>query len=420
MAPLNYSPVGMSSELFLLPHDISAWLADDVAARVTDESCRLIIREEDRLRAVAQFGVWTLDFGKVQTALADGKLAAFASGGKAEPMGGTEVGGQGLIGAHGFEQNDAILGFIRGVDAFDALRGAGDVGAVAAQRYMAGMSQLGGTPRGGVGRPSGLQGVSHTSTGGGQGDNSQQDTLNKQHHPQQRHQQAQPNSQRIEVDENGFTKDGVPYVDARVLGASKSSSSKVVQIERGLKYKQDEDVSEVYHTLRGHVMDGGAEKSRLTPSKRPLPAKDTQFQLATEQNPYHVLALRCPKDVQNCDFAVIMDERGYVYARAEERDRVGEEAGTSAAPPQPKGADVPGFELLMRFPTLVDEAAAQSVYKDGVLFVIATPRLAHNVVNVKVELEQGVQPEGRQGSASKDADMGVCDEGQQAPPLNRD
>ena len=48
-----------------------------------------------------------------------------------------------------------------------------------------------------------------------------------------------------------------------------------------------------YHTLRGQVL-GGVERSVATPSLAPPPSSGTQFQLASDSTPYHVLAIRCP------------------------------------------------------------------------------------------------------------------------------
>ena len=42
-----------------------------------------------------------------------------------------------------------------------------------------------------------------------------------------------------------------------------------------------------------------------------------------------------------------------------------------------------GFELITRYPAAVNEFSAQSVYKDGVLFVIAAPKES-SVVEVPV------------------------------------
>ena len=42
-----------------------------------------------------------------------------------------------------------------------------------------------------------------------------------------------------------------------------------------------------------------------------------------------------------------------------------------------------GFELITRYPAAVNEFSAQSVYKDGVLFVIASPKES-SVVEVPV------------------------------------
>ena len=241
-----------------------------------------------------------------------------------------------------------------------------------------------------------------------------------------------------------FEADGIPFVEPPVFGPSGLDKS----------FGSDDDsgggggpLSKIFHELRGQVLAGGADQSRSTPSKPPPPATNIQFQLASDSNPYHLLAVRCPNpgssnnnknnnkpnnkknnsnhqekndininrtmeemdgDVEDDDdgasyFAVIMDDRGYVYVRSgededfdpskrssgrEERDGgEGGGGGGGIGGGQMKTADGgdDGFELLTQFPKPVNELAAQSVYKDGVLFVIATPRVT-NLVNVKVEL----------------------------------
>ena len=61
--------------------------------------------------------------------------------------------------------------------------------------------------------------------------------------------------------------------------------------------------------------------------------------------------------------------------RRNDEERRGEAAGMKE-----------GFELVTQFPGLVDELSTQSVFKDGVLFVVAAPRTA-NVVAVTVAAE---------------------------------
>ena len=112
---------------------------------------------------------------------------------------------------------------------------------------------------------------------------------------------------------------------------------------------------EMYHTLRGQVL-GGIDASRAIPSLPAPAATDAQFQLARPPKaPYHVLAVRCGRRFEPDDFAVRLNDRGYAYVRA-------------------TNGGAGGFEFVSQFPTSVDERSAQSMYKDGVLFVVACPK----------------------------------------------
>ena len=186
-----------------------------------------------------------------------------------------------------------------------------------------------------------------------------------------------------------FAKDGVPFVPGKYYGGSIHIPHDDVSNARASL--------EEYHSLRGQVM-GGEEASKKKPSLPPPPRGRTQFQLATIEADYHVLAIRCGEGGVD-SFSVRLNDRGYVYVGAKRRrkskksptpDADGQEQTSErAAEPEEEKPDTASqsseeeslgeFEVIMRFPTLIEESSAQSVFKDGVLFVVANPRMAHVV-----------------------------------------
>ena len=142
---------------------------------------------------------------------------------------------------------------------------------------------------------------------------------------------------------------------------------------------------DAYHTLRGQVI-GGVEKSRRSPSLPPPPKSHAQFQLATEKHPYHVLAIRCGERCDPGDFSIRLNDRGYAYMKAAPADADAARAAERRGETWEAAGMKEGFELVTQFPGLVDELSTQSVFKDGVLFVVAAPRTA-NVVAVTVAAE---------------------------------
>ena len=186
-----------------------------------------------------------------------------------------------------------------------------------------------------------------------------------------------------------FAKDGVPFVPGKYYGGSIHIPHDDVSNARASL--------EEYHSLRGQVM-GGEEASKKKPSLPPPPRGRTQFQLATIEADYHVLAIRCGEGGVD-SFSVRLNDRGYVYVGAKRRrkskksptpDADGQEQTSErAAEPEEEKPDTASqsseeeslgeFEVIMRFPTLIEESSAQSVFKDGVLFVVANPRRAHVV-----------------------------------------
>lgn len=188
-----------------------------------------------------------------------------------------------------------------------------------------------------------------------------------------------------------FAKDGVPFVPGKYYGGSHHISDDVSNVRASL---------EEYHSLRGQVM-GGEDASKEKPSLPPPPRGRTQFQLATMEANYHVLAIRCGEGGVD-SFSVRLNDRGYVYVGAKQRrkskkspspDADGQEQTSEReAEPEDEKPDTASqsseeeplgeFEAIMKFPTLIEESSAQSVFKDGVLFVVANPRRAQVIATM--------------------------------------
>jgi len=172
-----------------------------------------------------------------------------------------------------------------------------------------------------------------------------------------------------------WTGDQIPFIAPRVI------SGRVVVHAPDVASLEPQS-AEVYHNLRGMVC-GGADISELSPSQPPPARSDIEFQLPTEDNPYHVLAIKCamrqdqgpsaPRSSRGREarpqFSITIDALGYIYIGAVHQ-------GDPSEKPE-------GFELITRYPAAVNEFSAQSVYKDGVLFVIASPKES-SVVEVPV------------------------------------
>ena len=172
-----------------------------------------------------------------------------------------------------------------------------------------------------------------------------------------------------------WTGDQIPFVAPRVIaGRAVVHAPDVASLEP--------PSAEIYHNLRGMVC-GGANVSELSPSQPPPARSDIEFQLPTEDNPYHVLAIKwamrqdqdpsAPRSSRGREarpqFSITFDAMGYIYIGAVHQ-------GDPSEKPE-------GFELITRYPAAVNEFSAQSVYKDGVLFVIAAPKES-SVVEVPV------------------------------------
>ena len=155
----------------------------------------------------------------------------------------------------------------------------------------------------------------------------------------------------------------VPFINAPVYAESPEGTAS--SAHRPAARAPD---PEIFHRLRARALNlTTPEASRTSLRRVPvLPVHRAQFQLPGRTNPYYVLAVKCEPSAYrsnapdpNPRFAVAVDEEGHAYV-----SRVDDES----------------FEAVCRFPGRVDETTAESIYKEGVLFVIARPRKTRAVV----------------------------------------
>ena len=174
-----------------------------------------------------------------------------------------------------------------------------------------------------------------------------------------------------------WTGDQIPFIAPRVI-----AGNRVVPAPDATTLEPP--TAEVYHSLRGMVC-GGAGISASSPSQPPPARSEIEFQLPTDDNPYYILAIRCAMRQEDRDapaprrsrgrevrpqFSITIDAGGFIYVGAVQQ---GDPSETPV-----------GFELIARFPGSVSELSAQSVYKNGVLFVIASPKKESTVVELSL------------------------------------
>ena len=160
------------------------------------------------------------------------------------------------------------------------------------------------------------------------------------------------------VEANG----AVPFLDVEIVDADGGGSetfgaNDVARLDASslATTSRDPPKLEEFHALRGLVF-GSVANSLAVPLKTQPHASRSQFQLATPENPYHVLAVRCAATSDARDFEIRVSDTGLVYVEKK------------------KGKTDEQFEFVARFPRPVDENSAQSVCKDGVLFVVVDPK----------------------------------------------
>ena len=147
----------------------------------------------------------------------------------------------------------------------------------------------------------------------------------------------------------------VPFLDVDVVAAD-GSAPHALDAAASRRKSQPPRLEE-FHALRGLVL-GSVADSLAAPQKKPPPASTVQFQLATPENRFHVLAARCDARSDEGDFGIRVGAGGLVYVHK----RAGRTNGSTDS-----------FEFVARFPEPVDEDSAQSVVKEGVLFVVCEP-----------------------------------------------
>ena len=147
----------------------------------------------------------------------------------------------------------------------------------------------------------------------------------------------------------------VPFLDVEVVAAD-GSAPHALDAAASRRKSQPPRLEE-FHAIRGLVL-GSVADSLAAPQKKPPPASTVQFQLATPENRFHVLAARCDARSDEGDFGIRVGAGGLVYVHK----RAGRTNGSTDS-----------FEFVARFPEPVDEDSAQSVVKEGVLFVVCEP-----------------------------------------------
>lgn len=147
----------------------------------------------------------------------------------------------------------------------------------------------------------------------------------------------------------------VPFLDVDVV-APDGSAPHALDAAASKRKSQPPRLEE-FHAIRGLVL-GSVADSLAAPQKKPPPASTVQFQLATPENRFHVLAARCDARSDEGDFGIRVGAGGLVYVHK----RAGRTNGSTDS-----------FEFVARFPEPVDEDSAQSVVKEGVLFVVCEP-----------------------------------------------
>ena len=383
----HYGPCGMADELILLARDVIVYRDDAEASRAHDGGARFIISSKDRVASIRKNGAWEVDLATVRRTEKEQQEGAILEAEKAAAEALASAAGALLEEKEqsrdsrekekttttpsrspptnaGVEETNVARE--RRLDGPGEARGdGGDAGAANDDRNANGA-------RGDDrlrGRGSGSDRASkRVKTNAVEPTDEPGPPAGPGPETPRARRRATPAS----TSEPASSSSTIPFVSAEILGGDPA----VVPTPPTL---------EAYHNLRGQVM-GGVEKSQNSPSLPPPPKSHAQFQLATEKHPYHVLAIRCGERCDPGDFSIRLNDRGYAYVKAAPRDAIAAKAAEERGEPWEAAGMKEGFELVTQFPGLVDELSTQSVFKDGVLFVVAAPRTA-NVVAVTVAAE---------------------------------
>ena len=394
----HYGPCGMADELILLARDVIVYRDDAAASRAHDGGTRFVISSKDRVASIRKNGAWEVDLATVRRAekeLQEGAMLeaenaaaeALASAASAlleekeqsrdsreKEKTTTTPSRSPPTNAEVEETNDDRERRLDGPG--EAREDGGDAGAANDDRGAANDDRDANGAR-----------VDDRLRGRGSGSDRASDRASKRVKTNAVEPTDEPGPPATEptetpratprvtpasTSEPASTSSTIPFVSAEVLGGDPAVMPTPPTLE-------------AYHNLRGQVM-GGVEKSQNSPSLPPPPGSHAQFQLATEKHPYHVLAIRCGERCDPGDFSIRLNDRGYAYVKAAPADAIAAKAAEERGEPWEAAGMKEGFELVTQFPGLVDELSTQSVFKDGVLFVVAAPRTA-NVVAVAVAAE---------------------------------
>ena len=364
----HYGPSGMADELIMLARDVIVLRDDAAASMAGDGGARFIITGEDRVASIKKSGAWEVDLASIRHAENERQEAAENAAAEA------------LASAAGAfskekerervkEKTTTRTTSPKNDDPAEAREEGGNAGT---------SDRQGRTIVANDDRANGAGGDDRLRKDRGLG-SKRAPKRAKTHAPEPAPAPAPATglpersvATPASTSELASSSSIVPFVSAEILGGDPA----VVPTPPTL---------DAYHTLRGQVI-GGVEKSRRSPSLPPPPKSHAQFQLATEKHPYHVLAIRCGERCDPGDFSIRLNDRGYAYMKAAPADADAARAAERRGETWEAAGMKEGFELVTQFPGLVDELSTQSVFKDGVLFVVAAPRTA-NVVAVTVAAE---------------------------------
>ena len=401
----RYGALGMADELILLTADAVAFRDDALAAKAPDGAARFLILNESYHRAVAAHGSWVVDGDVVEDVLADvvdeaakarsapeaerkALLAGFR-GRKApgaerredartrqkDPKPFSSSRGRKRTREEGDERTAASpgLGFPEPkplLESRPAVDATGD-----AERKKKGAERTGAAPlpvaatassgsESSEGSETSASGESDSQTAsGGEGDRASRSKRRRE-----AVERAVAAAQRARLKEKAkddakddFDDDSeVPFIDVDIVAPGGAVARALDTLPAAAsRRKREPPRLEEFHAIRGLVR-GSAADSLASPIRKPPPSSTVQFQLATPGNPFHVLAVRCDARSDEGDFDVRVGAGGLVYVD-KKASADGEKGSTDV------------FELVARFPEPVDEASAQCVVKDGVLFVICEP-----------------------------------------------
>jgi hypothetical protein len=407
----RYGALGMADELILLTADAVVFRDDALAVKAPDGAPRFLILNESYQRAVAAYGSWVVDGDVVEDVLADvvdeaakarsapeaerkALLAGFKKPGAElredartrtknpkdpkdpkDPKPFSSSRGRKRTREEGDERTAASpgLGFPEPkplLESRPAVDATGD-----AERKEKGAERIGAAPlpvaatassgsESSEGSETSASGESDSQTAsGGEGDRASRSKRRRE-----AVERAVAAAQRARLKEKAkddakddFDDDSeVPFIDVDIVAPGGAVARALDTLPAAAsRRKREPPRLEEFHAIRGLVR-GSAADSLASPIRKPPPSSTVQFQLATPGNPFHVLAVRCDARSDEGDFDVRVGAGGLVYVD-KKASADGEKGSTDV------------FEFVARFPEPVDEASAQCVVKDGVLFVICEP-----------------------------------------------